>query len=38
MKSYKFRGKRLDTGEIICGDLSVSSRPAIGNGKDWFSG
>ena len=36
MRKYKFRGKRLDNGEIIYGDLSVSSRPAVGNGKEWF--
>ena len=36
MRAYKFRGKRFDNGELIYGDLSVSSRPAIGNGKEWF--
>lgn len=36
MRTYKFRGKRFDNGELIYGDLSISSRPAIGNGRDWF--
>ena len=36
MRTYKFRGKRLDNGEIIYGDLSVTNRPAVGNGKEWF--
>ena len=36
MRTYKFRGKRLDNGELIYGDLSVSNKPAVGNGKEWF--